>query len=408
MRNQWRAWAIAVVLGVAAAGVVAAPAASPASASDRDEHWPGNRAGAAWGFNGFGQLGDASWTDQTLPVDIYGLSDAVRIAAGHYHSLAVMADGTLRTWGAGGSGQLGYGSYVNASAPGTVPGLRDMVEAAGGWTHSLAVRADGTVWAWGDNRFGQLGDGTTTQRFSPVQVLDITGAVAVAAGREWSLALTSDGSVWAWGRSQWILGTAAPDVQSTIPIRVVGLESVVAIAAGAQHAMAITTDAAGARSVWTWGQNSVGQLGAQLCTGIICGVRVPHRVSGLPSIAAIAAADLTSVALGVDGTVWTWGSNGFGALGDGSTVGFRYEPRAVVAEGSAMIRVAAGGYHVALARVDGVVFGWGSNRYGELGNGATATQSGIVEVGRLTKATQLAAGEYHTLALYASGLVGRP
>jgi alpha-tubulin suppressor-like RCC1 family protein len=131
-------------------------------------------------------------------------------------------------------------------------------------------------------------------------------------------------------------------------------------------------------------------------------------VSSVPDIAAIAAADLTSVALGADGSVWTWGSNGFGVLGDGSTDGFRYGPRAVVAAGSGIVGIAAGGNHVVACRADGTVVGWGSNRYGELGDGTTAPQSAIVQAEGLTSVTQVAAGEHHSLAIHIQPWVIRP
>jgi alpha-tubulin suppressor-like RCC1 family protein len=106
--------------------------------------------------------------------------------------------------------------------------------------------------------------------------------------------------------------------------------------------------------------------------------------------------------------VWTWGSNAFGNLGGGATVAVRYEPAVAVAAGSGIVQVAAGGYHVVAARTNGTVIGWGSNSYGELGNGATAAQSDTVQVGRLTSVSQIAAGEYHTLAIYTRPLVARP
>ncbi len=413
MRGQFRSRAVAMALGLVLAAAApmaaaAAPAASDPGGWPGGVAWPGNQVGAAWGLNSFGQLGDTTWKDRTSPVGVYELSDVAKIAAGHNHSLAVMADGTLRTWGANGSAQLGYGWWLHSTYPRAVPGLRTVVDAAGGWTHSVAAMADGTVWAWGDNKFGQLGDGTTDQRFSPIRVVGMTGAIAVAAGNGWSLALTSDGSVWAWGlNGSGILGTAAAGSQSVTPVRVEGLADVVAIAAGSQHAMAIATGASGGvRSVWTWGQNAVGQLGVGPCQGIICGSAIPFRVKGLPSIASIAAGALTSVALSADGSVWTWGAGLFGALGGGGKDAVRFEPGVAVPAG--IVGIAAGGYHVVAIRAGGTVIAWGSNSYGELGDGTTATESGTVDVDYLTDVTQVAAGDHHTLALYTRAVISDP
>lgn len=370
-----------------------------------------NRVGAGWGLNSTGQVGDNSFTDRLLPVNAYQLVGVKKVAAGRQHSLAVMNDGTLRTWGANGNWQLGHGVFVHSPVPRQVSGLTGVVDAAGGWTHSLAVTSDGSVWAWGDNQLGQLGDGTTTRRYTPVRVLGLTNAVAVAAGNQWSLALRSDGTVWGWGSAVYgKLGTAVSGSHSgshsTVPVRVAGLSNVVAVAAGAQHGMAIVAGPSGVRTVHTWGQNAVGQLGGVgLCQGIVCGRATPFQVPGLPSIAAIAAGDLTSVALGTDGSVWTWGSNNSGALGIGSaSPGSSFYPVRPVPPGSGVIMVAAGGAHVVAARSNGTATTWGSNQHGELGNGTTTHSLSPVPVSGLTRVRHLAAGWHHTVAVYGQPL----
>ena len=388
--------AVAVVIGLASAlgTSAAASAAGPVGPPNVEVS-----VGAAWGLNATGQLGDLTWTDRTTPVGSYKLTDVAKIAAGQYHSLAVMADGTLRTWGQNGYGQLGYGFWVHSSAPKAVPSLSEVVDAAGGWTHSLAVRRDGTVWAWGDNTRGQLGDGTTTRRYSPVQIEDMTDMVAVAAGNGWSIALRSDGTVWAWGaHGQGILGAGASGTQSSTPIQVEGLRDVVAIAAGGSHALAIVTERTGSRAVFAWGDNSALELAAPPCGGIICGYAAPQRVAGLPDVAAIAAGRLTSVALGVDGSVWTWG---FNVEPGGETVAVR----PVIKSG--IVAIAAGGFHVVAIQADGLAVGWGNNKFGQLGNGTTGSWSDKTTVSYLTDVRQVAAGESHTLALYVRELATR-
>lgn len=364
--------------------------------------------GAAWGLNSSGQVGDASWTNRSSPVDAYNLIGVARVAAGLNHSLAVMLDGTLRTWGENGNGQLGYGVFVDSNAPTPVPGLTGVVDAAGGWNHSLAVTSDGSVWAWGANQSGQLGDGTTTTRFSPVRVQGLTGAVKVAAGNGWSLALKSDGTVWAWGsNAHRTLGTNVSGAYSTLPVRVAGLSNVVAIAAGAQHGLAVSVAAGGFREVYAWGQHAVGQLGIgqEHCQGLICSTPVPHRVPDLPSVATVAAGHLSSYALGTNGSVWAWGSGSFGALGTGS--GVRWLPGQTLPPGSGIIRIAAGGYHAIALRSDGIPIAWGSNTYGEIGNGTTSASSVPVTV-HLTRVREVAAGEHHTVVVYGKPLVISP
>ncbi len=122
------------------------------------------------------------------------------------HKVVLKRDGTVWVWGNNGSGQFGNGGIDPSLTPVQVPGLSDVVKIAAGGTHTLAVKRDGTVWGWGLNGAGQLGDGTTTlYRRSPVQVLGaggvgvLRGIVDIAAGQEFSLAVRNDGTVWAWG-----------------------------------------------------------------------------------------------------------------------------------------------------------------------------------------------------------------
>ena len=126
----------------------------------------------AWGYNGFGQLGDGTTTDRNSPVEVQGLSKRVTaIVAGGFHTLALLADGTVKAWGNNGNGQLGDGTTTDRNSPVDVQGLPKRVTAiVAGSFHTLALLANGTVKAWGNNGFGQLGDGTTTDRNSPVLI----------------------------------------------------------------------------------------------------------------------------------------------------------------------------------------------------------------------------------------------
>jgi alpha-tubulin suppressor-like RCC1 family protein len=353
---------------------------------------------AAWGDNSYGELGDGTTTSRSAWAPVSSLTGVTKIAAGHNHNLVVMADGTVRTWGFNGAGQLGYGYWVNSTIAKPVPGLTGVIAVAGGWLHSLAVKSDGSVWAWGDNQYGELGDGTTNLGLTPVRVTGLTGVVKVAAGNGWSLALKSDGTVWAWGVDTYgILGNN-PHPNSLTPVQVNGLSHVTDIAAGSQHALALETDASGQGTVWAWGQDFVGQIGnGDTC---LCSFLLPVQVPGLPSAAGIAGGDLTSVALGSDGSVWTWGANLDGALGDGSTTSIRPSPAQIIAAGSGIIRVAAGGNHSVALKANGTVVGWGSNGSGELGTNPTMKHSTIVTVLRLTGVTAVAAGSADTLAIY--------
>jgi alpha-tubulin suppressor-like RCC1 family protein len=178
------------------------------------------------------------------------------------------------------------------------------VQVAAGNTHGLALRSDGTVWAWGQGTHGELGDGTLSTSTTPVQVYGLSGVVAVAAGIKDSLALRSDGTVWDWGENQFGQfgnGTTA-DSQPT-PVQVRGLTGVTKIAAGGNFNLALRSDG----TVWAWGYNQVGELG----NGTTADSAVPRQVTGLSHVTKIAAGPNSSLAIRSAAygqtTLWEWG-----------------------------------------------------------------------------------------------------
>ena len=251
----------------------------------------------------------------------------VQVAAGGGHGLAVRSDGTVWAWGSNGAGELGDGTTTSRSTPVRVTGLSGVTQVAAGGLFSVALRSDGTVWAWGDNRGGQLGRGTTSNHaVTPVRVRGLARVTKISAG-SFVLALRSDGSVRAWGdnrRGQLGNGTTA---SSPVPVKVAGLSGVTRIAAGWDVSIATRASAISAvTSVWTWGGNDRGQLG----DGTLTSRSTPERVSGLPVYIAGISAGGGFVAclggtlsgggfaavLGTDGTVWAWGDQSAGQLGD--------------------------------------------------------------------------------------------
>ena len=192
--------------------------------------------------------------------------------------------------------------------------MTDVVEAAAGFNYSLALKSDGTVWAWGLNAvYGVLGDGTfkTYPVGTIVQAKGLTDVVAIDAGMRHSLALKSDGSVWAWGLDRETqLGDASTDNLNT-PTKVIGLDDMVAIAGGMNHTLALKSDG----TVWACGRNLEGELGKGNFDSTISFV---NQVSNLTDVVAIAAGSIHNLALKADGTVWTWGANSYGQLGNGN------------------------------------------------------------------------------------------
>ena len=273
----------------------------------------------AWGYNGYGQVGDGTTTDRAAPVQITSLTNVIAIDAGAYHSIALKSDGTVWAWGVNSSAQLGDGTTAsNSTTPKQVGTLSSVVAIAAGQYHNLVVKSDGTVWGWGLNNHGQVGDGTTTTyKTTPVQATGLTGATAVAGGHFHSLALKTDGTVWAWGfngAGQVGDGTTAP---RTTPVRAGDLSGISQVRAGDNHSVAVKTDGMSSGSLWVWGSNSSGELG----DGTLTSRNRP--VSTLSRIYSIAAAGSDTYVVKTDGSVWSFGSNNRGALGDGTTTGRR-------------------------------------------------------------------------------------
>ncbi|MEO5333847.1 MAG: chitobiase/beta-hexosaminidase C-terminal domain-containing protein [Magnetococcus sp. YQC-5] len=356
----------------------------------------------AWGKNSNGQLGDGTLTDHATPTQVPGLTNVIAIAAGYFHSLALKSDNTVWAWGMNGVGQLGDTSTTDRSSPIQVSGLNNVIALSAGGGHNLALKADKTVWSWGDNRKYQLGEGTITNRTSAAQVMGVTDIISIATGADHSLAVKSDNTLWAWGDNQnGQLGNGTT-IEYKNPIQTTKITNVIAIAAGWYHSMALKSD----KTVWTWGRNNYGQLG----DGNNTDRSNPTQIPGMTNVTAIAAMAYNTMALKSDNTIWAWGSNGAGQLSDGTTTD-RSSPIQIAGlpkgattstsppkTGDALM-IKAGGNHSVALFPDGTVWAWGRNGYGQLGDGTTTDRSNPIQIPGLTNIIAIATGTNHTLAL---------
>jgi alpha-tubulin suppressor-like RCC1 family protein len=265
---------------------------------------------------------------------------------------------------------------------------------SGGGYHSLALAAGGTVWSWGSNAFGQLGNGSTTSRNNPGPS-QVQNATAISAGAQHSLALAVDGTVTAWGyNNSGQLGNGTnTSTYELPPVKVSGLTGVTAIAAGGYHSLALAADG----SVWAWGQNRDGQLGDDSPDNR----NTPVKVLNLSGVTAIAAGLYHSMALKNDGTVWTWGYNSFGQLGNDNTTSRDLPVQATGLSNASAI--GAGSYH-SLAVASGVVHGWGWNSSGQVGDN-TVTNRDVPTATTLSGATAVDGGGSHSVAVLTGGAV---
>lgn len=338
-----------------------------------------------------GKLGDGTQISRSIPIQVHGpgnsgyLTNVNAIMAGEHENYALRSDGTVWSWGGNFAGQLGNGTYTNTTSPVQVSGLVSVTALGGRGYHTLAIRSDGTVWAWGWNEYGELGHDTSgshcpyglalTCSNVPVQVIGVSNPLTVTGGGFFSLALMPDHTLLGWGRnSHGELGNGSFTVSQTVPVQVSNvLSNVTNVSAGWFHAVALTSHG----KVWTWGDNAAGEIGIGVTS--TTGVSVPVQVPGLSNVIGVSAGDGFTGILKADGSVWTWGGNNFGDLGDGTNVLQRSNPTQVAGLTN-VINYAARDYHNIAARSDGSVWAWGSGSSGELGDNKFADSNVPVRV----------------------------
>ena len=214
----------------------------------------------AWGYNGYGQIGDGSGNVPHYSPGQVGNEKWASISAGARHTLALKSDGTLLAWGFNSNGQLGDGTTTDRSSPyqiTTSPATWVSVKSA---DHTLGLKADGTLWAWGYNTCGQLGDGTTTDKHSPVQIgtdnkwMGHSRRIWNRPGATSQLGVKADGTIWAWGIQFYGQLGDGTTTDKHSPVRIGTDNKWITSAAGPDrgfHTLAVKTDG----TLWAWGYN---------------------------------------------------------------------------------------------------------------------------------------------------------
>ena len=294
-----------------------------------------------------------------------------QIAAGLYHTIALKADGTLWAWGNNRSGQLGIGTTTTQAAPIKIPGNTTWVAVAAGANHTIALDEDGNLWAWGNNGSGQLGDGSTTNSLIPVKIGTDTWT-SIAAGASHSIALDTNERLWVWGWNGYgQLGTNTVALQS-FPLQIGTDTTWTSIAAGAYHSIALDADG----NLWAWGNNGSGQLGDGTTTNKLTPTQ---EKNGNTDWTSVTAGGSHTIALKTDGTLWAWGKNGSGQLGDDSTTNSLIPVQ--IGTDTTWATIAAGGSHTIALKTDGTLWTWGMNfPYGQLGDGTLTNRTSPFQI----------------------------
>ena len=349
----------------------------------------------SWGTSTGGLLGDNTVIDKSSPVSIAGrLIDWIDTSSGDSHALAIRGNGTMWAWGSSASGQLGDNTVAAKSSPvSVVGGFTDWIQVSAGGSHSLGLRANGIAYAWGVATNGRLGDNqAATNRSSPVSVVGgILDWIQVSAGQSHSLGLRENGTLYAWGSN--VNGRLGDNVGATTarssPVLVAGsFVDWVQASAGQLHSLAVRANG----TLYGWGYNVSGRIG----DGTTVSKSSPTLVvGGFTDWTQASAGNIHSLGLRANGTLYAWGAATGGVLGDNTTV-FKNSPVSVVGGFTDWVQISAGkgaAAHSLGLRANGTAWAWGDGANGKLGDNTAANKSSPVLVaGGLTDWVQVSAG----------------
>jgi len=326
----------------------------------------------SWGRNTFGQLGDGTTDDKLSPTQIGTDHNWKSVYAGDFFAIALKTDGTLWAWGQNTHGQLGIGNQIDQNSPVQIGTDTDWETASAGGFFSMALKTNGTLWTWGYNFFGQLGIGTNINQKSPVQVGTSHAWKTISAGWAHALALQADATLWAWGYNYSGQVGNGTNQHPNTPQQISQDKHWTQIAAGGFHSLALTN----AGALYTWGDNEYGALGVDSTT---TATNIPQQMGSNTDWNYIDAGTEYTLALKTNGTLWTWGGNYYGQLGDGTNVQ-KNSPVQIGTDQDWTTLTSCYDYHTFIVKTDGSLWACGRNHKGQLGNGTTTNQSNFTQI----------------------------
>jgi alpha-tubulin suppressor-like RCC1 family protein len=331
-------------------------------------------AGHGWcfGANVDGALGSGDQATHLAPVALEAPVGFDVLTAGENHACGLEhGTGAIWCWGYNASGQLGLGDTNGRDVPARLAVPPSALAVAAGYNHTCAVDAQHALWCWGDNTEGQLGQGDQSgapNALAPVRVGTESDWMGVAAGQGHTCGVRAPGTMWCWGRnSQLELGTEPTAEQVRAPVQAGTFQDWTAqVDLGQDSSCALRAG----RTLWCWGDNSFGQLGAPPAAAP---AGTPTQVGADADWAAVSIDTFSACGVKGDASLWCWGRNAEGQLGTGDTVD-RSVPTQT-GSGASWTAASVGRFHACAARSDGAVACMGENSNGQLGQGDTARRN---------------------------------
>jgi alpha-tubulin suppressor-like RCC1 family protein len=323
--------------------------------------------GWTWGSNSDGQLGTSNVTNRSSPVrEITSSCNWLQLRAGVATSMGLKQDSSLWLWGNNVCGQLGDNTVTSKSSP-----VREITSSTtwcqiGTSFYTMSgVKSDGSLWAWGKNTYGQVGDNTIVNKSSPVREISSSATwCQTSPGYSHTAALKTDGTLWGWGNNgTGQLGTCNLSNRSS-PVREISSSTNwCQVSAGLYGTLALKTSG----TLWGWGSNECGKFGNNSTSNVSSPVQ---EISSSTTWCQTSAGFAHSIALKTTNTLWAWGCNACGALGDNSTVS-RSSPIQEATSATNWCQVTAGFGRSGALTTASTLWMWGNNNCGQLGNNST-------------------------------------
>ena len=346
-----------------------------------------------WGDNGVGRLGHNNQTKYSSPTQVPGSWSKVFVTGPGNQKYLLLSKNSGDLWGVGESyeGALGLndGTASTRSSPVQIGTDTTWSNAVGGENMTIATKTDGSLWMWGDNTYGGLGANLAggmpyTKRSSPIQVgTDTTWSTNIANGQGAAWAIKTNGTLWAWGNNQQYaalgLNQQGPGTNYSSPVQVGTNTTWSSLGAGSGQGGAVAafkTDG----TLWVWGRNNNGQLGQNsINSPSSAGFSSPTQLPGT-TWASVSVGGAMLMATKTDGTLWSWGYNNFGLLGLNDNIK-RSSPTQI--PGTTWSQVSGkqrAGYIGVAIKTDGTLWAWGNNDKGELGQNDKTQRSSPVQI----------------------------